>query len=79
MTDKIKVKPGVAADGTQFVITNHLTGQPIAADGEVFEVDRTISRRLADRDLVEVKPESAEPRAAEIAPAPAPTAPSKRS
>jgi hypothetical protein len=52
MTEQIKLKPGVAEDGTRLVITNHRTGKRVPDEGEMFEVDATVNRRVRDRDLV---------------------------
>lgn len=50
MSDTKKYRPAAHAVG----MLSHLTGRPVAPEGEPFELDRTIRRRLADGDLVEV-------------------------
>ncbi len=52
---KVFVKPARGPDGTAMSVRNPRTMRPIAEDGEELELDRTIRRRIADGDLVEVK------------------------
>jgi hypothetical protein len=52
---KVFVKPARGPDGEALVVRNPLTMRPIPQEGMELELDRTIRRRIADGDLVEVK------------------------
>lgn len=52
---KVFVKPARGPDGEALAVRNPQTMRPIPEEGMELELDRTIRRRIADGDLVEVK------------------------
>ncbi len=52
---KVFVKPGRGPDGEALLVRHPRTMRPIPEEGMELDLDRTIRRRIADGDLVEVK------------------------
>lgn len=52
---KVFVKPARAPDGGPLVVRDPTTRLPIPEGGMEIELDRTIRRRIADGDLIEIK------------------------